>query len=311
MERHKKRWLVALLLACFGVTVYTSYALLFEDEALTPPSILKHHKPQLEFHPIDADVQFIDAYTRVILDSREGSSHTLTVHVTSETSIPTTIRQDVALVYANGVLADRVYGGEKETAFLSQDMYIQGQGSTRYDVITFHHAEIEKEDDSMTSQQTLSQDRVYLLSSAITSSSLFREAQTNTQNHWKRILDNAIEDNWSYQWQHLMEHFELDQRDYTVIPLYELHEYTTQSFPGFDQDQTTLLLGLIWETLFERYILEIHPDDHHKEQPQGSIMPIILVANDQTHVSILFRTAEGKEVQIEHPISFKNKTTEE
>lgn len=255
-------------------------------------------QPTLKIFPLNSSVEFIQASSTLTLEKMKRDKYELKLHSRSETSTPTYLRQDVSLIYSNGLLVERLYGWKENSPLFEQTTALKGEGSARYNVITFHHAEIHDPDDNITSQQALSQDHVYILSSAFSPTSLFRKATTNTQKQWQRILDSAIQEQWEYHWNYLIRFFKLDSNDYELIPLTQLSQYQKAPFPYFSEEETKQIIGAIWEGLYRQYVLGMIQPPHEEIKPEGSTVPIILLAKDKTHLHILFRTAKGHEIQL-------------
>lgn len=269
------------------------------------PKAVPNSQPVLKVFPIDKHVQFNNASSRLTIQQRKGkSSYNVILRTNSETNSPTFLRQDIALIYTNGVLISILYGWKENLAYFEQNLAIKGEGSARYNVITFHHAEIHNPDNVITSQQAMSHDQAYILSSAFSSLSFFREAQTNTQAQWQRILDHAIKEQWNYQWNYLIQYFKIDPRQYELIPFTQLPIYQTVPLPNFSQAETLQIIGGIWEGVYRHYVLGLTNSLGKPLYPEGSTLPILLLANDGSHLKLLFRSSKGQEVQLIQQISY-------
>lgn len=288
-----------LFLCLFSII---SYYLVGEDAStiwrsfISPPMIVKE-QPALKIFPLNESVKFSLAKSRLNVEDQNRENYKLQLQTISETTAPAYLRQDISLIYSNGFLVGKLYGGKVNTAYLEQNFTIKGKGSTRYNVITFHHAEIHQED-KITSQQTMSHDRIYILSSAFTSSSMFRKPQTNTQKQWKRILDFAIKEQWEYQWNYLIKFYNIDSSEYELIPFIQLVDYMEKPLPNLSMEQSQKVIGGIWEGIYRYYVLGLNDHKQQEIETKGSTVPILLLAKDGTHLKILFRTAEGQEIQL-------------
>jgi hypothetical protein len=259
----------------------------------------QNSQSKLKVYPIDKFVEFHKASSRLTFHPKKGNDrYKIMLFTNSETNTPAFIRQDISLIYSNGVLIGLLYGGKENLAFFEQHISIKGEGSARYDVLTYHHAEIHHSENEVTSQHAMSQDQAYILSSAFSSSSFFREAKTNTQSHWKRILDYAILEQWTYQWNYLIEYFKIEHGHYEIIPFTQLPVYQTTPFPHFSQAETDKIIGRIWEGIYRHYVLGLNNSLDKPLYQEGSTLPVLLLAKDRSHLKILFRASEGKEVQL-------------
>jgi|GEM_PF-357191 len=274
----------------------------FEPELrhdLPPANLLNKAVPSLRVYPIDHTIQFTGATSIFSLLKEKSSQYTILLQTRSETNEPTFVRQDVTLLFSNGFLVEKNYAWGEKVALVEQNIEIEGSGSTRYDTITFHHAEIHHEaSKEITSQFAMSSDQVYILKSAFSNSNLFREAITNTQKQWQRILDQAITEQWQLQKQHLIQFYKIDPTKYHVIPFTELDHFNNFSFQGFTREETKRIVGAIWEAVYKYYILGNGKEGEPMIETIGSTVPTIFVSKNKDHLLFLFRTAKGKEVQI-------------
>lgn len=254
-------------------------------------------KPSFQMMPIATDIRYTAGQSIISLDKWTKEKHKLTLDVTSSTNAAVAQRHDLSLVYASGRLVSMLNEHQSESDVSHSQIFIRGEGSIRYDVISFHHATT-KTGTSTTpaSQVHLSSDRVYLLSANFASPTMFREAQTNTQHHWKRILDQAIQQEMQYQWNYLIRHFEINAEDYDPYPLMHL--------PGLledDQIGNRFIVGKIWEAIY-MYYMEGEVEDR-KLNPINSTMPLILLDKGGNHFLMMYRTADGEEFKVEVQLS--------
>lgn len=290
----------------FILILFSFFALLYLGAELFPfwkdgldPQANQRSQLILKISPIDKHVKFNYANSRLTLyQKKRNNSYKIMLLTNSETTTPAFLRQDISLIYTNGVLIGLLYGWEENLAFFEQNITIRGEGSARYDVITFHHAEIHYSDNQITSKHAMSQDQVYILSSAFPSSSFFREAQTNTQTQWQRILDYAIKEQWTYQWNYLIQYFNIDHSQYELIPFTQLPIFQTVPLPNFSQAETDQIIGRIWDGVYRHYVLGLTNSPDKPLSPEGSTLPVLLLAKDRSHLKILFRASEGQEVQL-------------
>lgn len=257
------------------------------------PTSIQHAfaKQPFQIGPISTDIYYTDSQSMISLEKWSKEKHKLTLHVTSSTNDTVLERHDLSLVFANGRLANMLSDHNSDSHKSSSQIPIRGEGSIRYDVISFHHAATKhRSADIQASQVHMSSDQVYLLSSNFSSPTMFREAQTNTQRHWKRILDQGIQQDIQYQWNHMLKHFEVDTNEYTLFTLMNLEMLIEENLAN------KLVVGKVWEAIFQFYMVGEFEDK--RIDPINSTMPLILISKAGSYFIILYRTADGEEMLI-------------
>lgn len=245
-----------------------------------------------------AHIQFFDKKSDVTVRHDDEKTYEIQIETHSETTIPAPLRWDTTLVFANGRLVKPFSTKEQNSAYVRQTLSFSEEESARYDIMTWHQAQMNDNDGTPIEQHAMSRDQVYILSSSLASDAVFRQPVTNTQTLWKNILDRDIE----RQWTALTDFFQLDEKKFEFIPLYDLPDYEEMPLPPFTEKEKKKVISLIWAQIYEKYILGKVDEREKPLDPHESLMPLIAVAQDGSHFRILFRTRGGKALQIIQPL---------
>src|SRR5699024_9693058 len=73
------------------------------------------------------------------------------------------LRQDVALIYENGIFKGMLSEWKNNTATIELEKSIPISTSSLLESITFHHGEIHQDDETITSIQKMSNDSLYVV----------------------------------------------------------------------------------------------------------------------------------------------------
>ncbi|GGK20469.1 hypothetical protein GCM10010965_11870 [Caldalkalibacillus thermarum] len=256
-------------------------------------------KTNAEFpaYPINPRIQFVHNAATFSLQKLKKDRYTLRLAIESMTNIPVDQRLDLTLLFTNGTLAGYFVTKGHGQDTLREEHLLEGNESAKYEAITYHYA-VQIQNTGKVSQNAMSYDHVYLLSSALSQPTLFRQPKTNTQKQWQRILDHAIKQQKKYEQKQLLQKFKLTEQDYFIYPLDELTVYANDHLPTFSAQETKELLGHIWHQLYIHYVLGQVQDKRYPIDTRGSHMPLVVIARDHSHFHLLFRTRSGNEHKV-------------
>lgn len=257
-------------------------------------------KPALEtitFFPIDESVQYRMANTTLtLLNKKQNNQHQVDWKLSSTLDRKAYLRQDLGLLFVNGVLEGKTAKWEENTANLTQEHILSKGESARYDAITFHYSELHGPNDIITSAQRMSEDMLYVIDSRFSPLRSFRAPKNNQEREWKQVLDKSTDNRINKTLAKAAKTFQIDTNSYIMIPLNELRKYEDQPFPGFNQGETAVILGRLWEGLYKNYYLGIKKSDGAAVDPLDSTMPLILVSKDKSHVLVVTQTKDGESI---------------
>ncbi|MCK0471512.1 hypothetical protein [Halalkalibacter sp. APA_J-10(15)] len=288
---NKWKYAIALLSLSFFVGLFLVFSL--RPEPL---------RETLIFFPIDESAQFLESRSAItISSSKDEDEYILNWETSSLLDQEAFLRQDVSLLFEDGLLKDIQSTWKKQTDSITMNKHVPSDDSGHYRVVTFHHAEIHYPNDHIRSAQALSFDRLYVVDSPLSPLEAFRIPETEQQWESKRVLDYILQQQQQYDWEDLFEYYHLPEDEYVKIPLTDFIQY--EQLPGLTREESQRFLGGLWEGLYKHYILGIAQEDGTVSSPIGSTVPLILLPKTTDHFFILFRTPDGNPVQFIQTIS--------
>lgn len=245
----------------------------------------------IKFFPFDEEVTIENASTNITLNG--GSDIIWTIK--SNSSEPSFLRQDVSLLYENGKFKGVHSQWKQNIAELEASYRFPSTYSAKIEAISFHHAELHRYQDQITSAQKMTYEQAYLVKENETYN-LFKEPENKKETTWKEKLDQMTERQLKFHWNQLMNYFQIDKDQYILIPLTDLSLYENNPFPNLNQTETNEVIGKLWEGLYKNYILRLRESENqYKEHYE----PLVLVAKDGTHLLVLFELNGEKQQLIQ------------
>jgi hypothetical protein len=258
------------------------------------------------FFPLSDQVFFTETYTTLSLIGKKNSEeYAIEWDVHSSTSEEIYLRQDISMLFADGILRDTLSEWEDNSQKLAQYVKVTGKDSSHYQAISFHYGEIHINEEAIHSVQKMSDDHLYVIHSSFSPLTSFRTPETREENEWKEILDHIQNQHLHYRWNSLMKHFQIDESQYYPIPFTELSSYNEKALNGLTFEQTQIVIGKLWEGLYKNYFLGLKQKDGSIEDPIGSSVPLILVAKDHSHLLVLIEGKSGYPYKLYQRISFE------
>jgi hypothetical protein len=249
-------------------------------------SIHQYKNPKVQesitYFPIDPKVTFKTAQTTLTVMNKPANTIVWKEHSTLDRQAY--LRQDAALLYANGRLIDELWNWKQNTAIIDQEKRITMGESVLLQAITFHHAELHENDNQIFSSQAMSSAQLYFITSQADEANM------------KKQLDEQTERMLQLNWNKGLRHFSINLSNYQAFPLSQFNELAKDTLPGFTKPETGTIVGNLWEGLYKNYILGIKKADGTIENPKGSTLPLILIANDKTHLLVLTETSSGEPI---------------
>ncbi|WHZ01738.1 hypothetical protein QNH48_22515 [Neobacillus sp. YX16] len=247
-------------------------------------TIHQYKNPKIQesitYFPIDPNVSFKTAQTILTLMNNPANTILWKEHSTLDRKAY--LRQDAALLYANGRLIDQLWNWKQNTAVIEQEKRMTLDKNVLLQAITFHHAELHENENKIFSSQAMSADQTFFL--------------TAHADNVKKQLEQQIETMLQLSWNKGLRHFSINLSNYQAYPLSEFNELAKDSLPGFTKPETAKIVGNLWEGLYKNYILGIKKAEGAIESPKGSTLPLILIATDKSHLLVLTETALGEPI---------------
>lgn len=256
----------------------------------------------ITFFPIDPTVSFLYAETEMTNVQKIGKNqYSLLWRVESMLDQHAYLRQDIGLLYANGRLVAKANKWQENVDVIFQEQKLIEDGAKLLQAISFHQAELHRNHERISSAQKESKDEVYIVprsNSVLT----FKQPKTKEQAHFKTNLDQTVNAELLESWRNAIKTFKLAQNKYTSFPLTSLSEFETKPLPGFSKQKTEQIIGRLWEGLYKNYFLGIKTKNGTIVNPISSTIPLILIANDHTHLLVIFQTRDQEPVLLRQNI---------
>ncbi|WP_416149373.1 hypothetical protein ACM26V_24535 [Salipaludibacillus sp. HK11] len=251
------------------------------------------------FFPEDDQIYFREGNTALeLLSKKDNDEYLLEWSFSSETNEPAFLRSDMSLLFENGTFVKARKQSLKDQLFIEEVGTADGEDSGRYDVVTFHHAEVHYPDDMMKSKHTWSQDQLYVIDSPLSPLHSFKKASTDEERQSKQILDSIMDQQLTYQLDGLLEEFNIDLDEYYYFTLLDFPDFIHYPLPGLTQKETFSIIGQLWEGFYRYYILGINTFTEETYSPKGNSLPNVLLHKEAQHLLLLYETKDGKRQQL-------------
>jgi hypothetical protein len=250
------------------------------------------------FFPLDPNVTFIKAETRLVLEpKKKNNEYLLHWYTTSSLDRKVYLRQDISLLFADGRLLGTLSKWKENSQTLLQEKTIKEKKSRLFQAISFHYGEIH-DGAAIRSSQKMSGDYLYVIDSVYSPLMSFRQAKTREQKEWEHLLKQTTKQFLDYKTKQLVNHFSIRKKNYYHFYLPELIVYNEQPFSDLSTEKTQKIIGNLWEGLYKNYFLGIKKKNGMIISPIGSTMPAILISKDYTHLIVLFEARDGEKIQL-------------
>ncbi len=251
----------------------------------------------ITFFPIEPNVSFKTVKTSLSLEDPKSISW----KISSTLDRKAYLRQDAGLLFLNGRLIEKLGEWKQNTASLAQEKSLPRQTGL-LQAITFHHAELHEGNSEIFSSQAMSEDSLYIISQPPNSVFSFRSPKTNSEREWKQKLDEQTERMLYYSWNRGVRHFSVPLSEYQAYPLPIFNNRAKTGLPGFSKAASDKIIGQLWEGIYKNYINGIKKQDGTTVSPEGSTIPLILLAKNQTHLLVLTETKDGSPILLRQMI---------
>ncbi|MEK3908663.1 hypothetical protein [Oceanobacillus sp. FSL W7-1309] len=260
--------------------------------------------PTISFFPLD-EKSFIDeANTSLTLESVTGSdSYNIGWSINSSSDKSMYLRQDVSLLFDNGILRGVRSKWVQNTDQIHMDETVASEDSSHFQSISFHHGENHYGGEDIKSVQAMTYDELYVIDSPTTPIKAFKQPVTPFESEWKELLDRSSKQQLLFQWHLLIQYFQINPENYRAIPLVDLYKYNNKPLPNMSQQETNVLIGRLWEGIYKNYVI---PASESSENQLESYIPLILIDKQNTHLYVLFELNGGREQLIQRIPEIKN-----
>lgn len=258
----QRKWTIIIALLCLCL-----FFLLIQSKSITT----------VKYFPINPDETFQMAETNFSQSKGKDIINWTTI---SESDTPMYLRQDVALLFANGRLKAVQNHWKQYTEKIEQTRDVPVNQPTYFQAIAFHHGEIHDGDDDISSIQHISLTERYMTDKNN------RLVLTEESDESTDKLRQAARQDLQKTWQAWLRKYKLDQSDYHLIPLTALAQYETENFPDRTREETDQIIGQLWEGLYKNYVLPLL--EKKDGAPAADRMPLLLIAKDNSFLYVLY-----------------------
>jgi hypothetical protein len=266
------------------------------------PFIKKEARESITFFPIDTSFSFTEAVTSLKFKEGTASNYEFEWDVESESSESVYLRQDIAMIFENGKLANKMTEWKTTAKSIDLEKNIEGKTPRLWEAISYHQGEIHLNEEKYRSVQKMSSDYLYTVKPNNTFTG-FKKAASPSERRLKNTLDQETNKYLQDTLAKLLDYYQINRNNYHVISLQSLTDYNEKELPGFNQVKSQEIIGKLWEGLYKNYFINITTKTGQKISPIGSSMPYILLSKDKTHLFVLFQTSTGENIQLIQYIS--------
>jgi hypothetical protein len=246
------------------------------------------------FFPINENVTYESTSTLLTLaPEKKDNFYEVNWKTSSKLDTPAYLRQDVGFLFINGRLKGKMNEWEQDTDGIVQGETIKGKESSLLQALSFHYSEIHENDDTYTSAQKMTEDKLYVIDSNFSPLNSFRQPGTDAEREWKAILDRVSSQQLDFLWEKGIDSLGIPIEEYSAIPLTELPGLEEKPLEGFDKVEWERLIGNLWEGLYKNYYLGIKKEDGAIIDSLDSTIPLILVKKDKKEVLVLLIDKDG------------------
>ena len=197
------------------------------------------------------------------------------------------LRQDISLLYANGLLVGKMGKGWKQnTDTINLQENIQYQESANFKSISYHHAELH-ENGHITSVQSITKDELYVVDSNFSPLNSFRTKSTD-EKEWRDVLDKLTEERIKHSYDKAVETYAIyGESLLCIFADTVLANLLISRLPGFSIEDSRKIIGRLWEDIYKNYFLGVGIKDGTYADPANSTIPVILLAKDKSHLIVI------------------------
>lgn len=238
----------------------------------------------ITFFPISKDKHFTEAKTDLIVDDE---NERIIWQISSTTDESTYLRQDVGLLFENGMLKGVQSKWLENEKRLYQEKQLPLPHNNRlYEAISYHHAEIHEENEQIFSIHDITSSEQAIITK--------NNKMNDEKNRAIKKLTEQITTERNRYYEQLIRREKINVANYTLFPLINMEALKQWSLARMSPDKVDRMIGQLWEGLYKNYIISAL-----QENGQG-YMPIILIANDLSHLIVLYELNGTSEKLIQH-----------
>jgi len=256
----------------------------------------------ITYFPLDTEAQFLDAKTKIMNIKTNQNHYQFSVESYSRLDRAAFLRQDIALIFASGILIGKLGEWEESTDSLELSGTFFEKDNQIVRALSFHYAELHSKG-TITSSQKMSDDFLYIIPTALPSLVSFHTPSNEEETGWKEVLDKKENQIISKNLKEAIRQLNIDLAEFYIIPLPRLANYQKQPLPSFSKQKSDEIIGQLWEGLYKNYYLGIRKQNGQLIPPIGSTLPIILLSKTKQYLYVIFQTADNEFISLKQQIN--------
>lgn len=257
------------------------------------------------YFPPDPTASFQFTHTSLTLLPKHNDRYRLDWKTNSTLDRKAYLRQDISLLYANGLLTGKMGEEWKQNVTtMTLKEKIPYQDSANFKSISFHHGELH-ENGHITSVQSITNDELYVVDSSFSPLQSFREPRTTNEQEWKDVLDKLTEERITSSIDKAAKTYSIKKNLYTIYWLTQFHKFSSTALPGFSSEESSQIIGRLWEGIYKNYFLGVRMKDGTYADPSGSTIPVILLAKDKSHLIVISELSNGEMMLLRQMIQYQ------
>ncbi|MGM0805424.1 MAG: hypothetical protein ACQET8_11800 [Bacillota bacterium] len=266
------------------------------------PFVKKEARESITFFPLDSTFSFKEAETKLSFLNGTSSNYDLLWKVNSMTSERVYLRQDMAMIFENGLLNNKMTEWKTSANAIDLEKDVLSSIPGLWEAISYHQGEIHLSEEKYRSVQRMSNDYLYAAKLG-QSFSGFKIPKDSTERKAKNDLDEKTNKYLQQTLTQTTNFYQIDLNEYNVISLESLTDFNNKPLSGFSLSKSQEIIGKLWEGLYKNYFLGITTKNGQRISPIGSSMPFILISKDKKYLFVLFQTTNGENIQLIQYIS--------
>lgn len=252
--------------------------------------------PTVKYFPLHDVNTFTKSETTLQVDEREREVEWT---VFSKSSVPMYLRQDISLLYINGMFHGVFSAWRQQISELEQHKTFPLIENGYYDTISYHHGEIHEEN-TISSIQAMSSAQLFTFKRN-DKVVFFSEPKTKIQREMATSLRHETDKVLQEHWRKLIRALDIDVSTYDCIPLTAWTQIGENStFTRLSASTQQRVIGQFWEGLYKNYILLLQ-----ERQDVFHYVPLILLDKNVRELRIIYEL-NGKPNQLIQRISSRD-----
>jgi len=235
--------------------------------------------PTVKYFPIHDVNTFTKSETTLQVKKRTDE---IEWTVFSKSNVPTYLRQDISILYVNGMFQGVFSAWRQQISELKQQTSFPLIKNGLYESISYHHGEIH-EANTISSMQAMSKTQLFT-SEENDKAIYFSKPKTAIEQEIASSLRHETDKVLQKHWTKLVRALDIDITTYDCIPLTQWTQIGENStFTRLSTSTQQRVIGQFWEGLYKNYILLLQ-----EQQDVPHYIPLILLDKNVRELRIIY-----------------------